>query len=117
MNDELFNCIFVGMSSKGAEAARRYRERRNADPDRRQQYLEKERAKWQKDRETGKKKGVNELSEREKRAKRKKWREAKRQARSRNKASAVLLSDTPPSSSQETPEPGPSRLDQCKLKR
>ncbi|KAK1877366.1 Protein daughterless [Dissostichus eleginoides] len=49
------------MSSKGAEIARRYRARRDADPDRRRKYLEKERDKWKKDRETGTKKGVNEL--------------------------------------------------------
>ncbi|KAK1880016.1 CBL-interacting protein kinase 28 [Dissostichus eleginoides] len=36
------------MSSKGAEIARRYRERRDADPDRRRKYLEKERDKWKK---------------------------------------------------------------------
>ncbi|KAJ3612394.1 hypothetical protein NHX12_020670 [Muraenolepis orangiensis] len=103
------------MSSKGAEIARRYRERRDADPDRRTQYLEKERDKWTKDRETGKKKGISELSEREKRAKRKKWSEAKKQARARNRASALLQSETPPDSPAvpETPEnqpqPGPSR--------
>ena len=105
------------MRSKGAETARRYRERCDADPDRKRKYLEKERDKWKKDRETGKKKGINELSEREKRAKRKKWREAKSQARTRNKASALLQSETPPSSPAETPEnlrePGPSRLDHC----
>ncbi|XP_034401111.1 zinc finger MYM-type protein 4-like isoform X2 [Cyclopterus lumpus] len=73
------------MSSKGAEIATRYRERRDADPDRRRKYLEKERDKWKKDRETGKKKSVNELSEREKRAKRKNWREVRSQARARKK--------------------------------
>lgn len=106
------------MSSKGAEIARRYRERRDADPDRRRKYLEKERAKWKKDRETGKKKGVNELSEREKRAKRKKWREAKSRARAKNRASALLQSETPPNSPAETENqrrPGPSRLDHWKL--
>lgn len=107
------------MSSRGAEIARRYRERRDADPDRRRKYLEKERDRWNKDRETGKKKGVNELSEREKRAKRKKWKEAKRQARARTSASAVLQSETPPNSPvipetpENHPEPGPSRLDYC----
>lgn len=105
-------CLFQGMSSKGAEIARRYsRERRDADPDRRRKYLEKERDKWKKDRDTGKKNGVNELSEREKRAKRKKRRERKSQARARNRASALLQSETPPNS----PEPGPSRLDHWKF--
>ena len=80
------------MRSKGAEIARRYRERCDADPDRKRKYLEKERDKWKKDRETGKKKGINELSEREKRAKRNKWREAKSQAR--NKASFATVRDT-----------------------
>ncbi|XP_061598342.1 uncharacterized protein LOC133461445 [Cololabis saira] len=102
------------MSSKGAETARRYRERRNADQQRREQYLEKEREKWKRDRETGKKKGINEISEREKRAKRKKWREAKQKVRARNKGSALQQSETPPatppsSSTENQPEPGPSR--------
>ena len=94
------------MRSKGAETARRYREHRDADPDRRRKYLEKERDKWKKDRETGKKNSVNELSEREKRAKRKKWREAKGQARARNRASAMLQSETPPKSSVNQGPPG-----------
>ncbi|KAJ3592953.1 hypothetical protein NHX12_005291 [Muraenolepis orangiensis] len=46
------------MSLSGAEIARRYRERCDADPERRRKYLETERAKWQKDREIGKKKAV-----------------------------------------------------------
>ncbi|KAJ3586325.1 hypothetical protein NHX12_012725 [Muraenolepis orangiensis] len=69
------------MSLSGAETARRYRERCDADPERRRKYLDTERAKWQKDREIGKKKGVSELSEKEKRGKRDNWKEAKRQAR------------------------------------
>ncbi|XP_077441214.1 uncharacterized protein LOC144063107 [Vanacampus margaritifer] len=87
-----------GMTSKGAEIARRYRERRDADPDRRKKYLEKERDKWKKQRETGKKKSVHELSEIEKWALRKKWREAKSQARARNRTSALLQSETPSNS-------------------
>lgn len=100
------------MSLSGAEKARRYRECRDADPERRRKYLEKEREKWKKDRETGKKKGINELSKRAKRSKRKKWKEAKRQARAR--ASALLQSETPPDSP-NIPEPGPSRLEQGSL--
>lgn len=38
------------MSLSGAEIARRYRECRDADPERRRKYLEKEREKWKKDR-------------------------------------------------------------------
>lgn len=94
----MLNCLFQGMTSKGAEIARRYRERRDADPDRRRKYLEKERDKWKKQRETGKKKSVHELGELEKWAIRKKWREAKSQARARNRAGALLQSETPPNS-------------------
>lgn len=90
------NYLIQGMGSKGAEIARRYWERCVADPERRRKYFEKEREKWKKDRETGKKKGVNKPSKREKRAKRKKWRETKRRVRARNRASALLQAETPP---------------------
>ena len=48
-----------------AERQCRYRAKRDADPERRAQYLEKEREKWQQDHETGKKKKAKDLSERE----------------------------------------------------
>lgn len=76
----------------------------------------------EKNRETGRKKGVSEFSEREKRARRKKWREAKCLARAKESASALLQSDTPPNSptGAESPESqlelGPSRLDHWKYK-
>ena len=104
--------------SSGAEIARRFREHRDADPDKRRIYLEKEKDKWNKERETGKKKGVSELSEREKRAKRKQWREAKSQARARHRSSALLQSETPPNSPaapENQPQPGPSRLNHWKF--
>lgn len=106
------NCVFKGMTSRGAETAKRYRERRDADPVRRREYLEKERERWKRDKETGKKRGINKLTERAKRAKRKKWRESKRQARARAKASALLQSEIPPNSPgpENQPVPGPSRL-------
>lgn len=63
--------MFQEMPSHGAEITRRYRECCDADPERRQ-YPEKQRKRWNKDRETGKKESINELSEREKRAKIKK---------------------------------------------
>ncbi|KAL7857250.1 hypothetical protein SRHO_G00161490 [Serrasalmus rhombeus] len=59
--------------------------------------------------DTRKKKGIDELSEREKRAKRKKWREAKKAARAKSRAIVLLLSETPPSTPETQPEPGPSR--------
>ncbi len=45
---------FVRMPLSAAEKQRRYRQRRDADPERREAYLGKERAKWRKDRDTGK---------------------------------------------------------------
>ncbi|XP_057696123.1 uncharacterized protein LOC130918447 [Corythoichthys intestinalis] len=83
-----------GIRSKAAEVSKRYRARRDADPDRRRRYLEKERDKWKQSRETGKRKSVHELSEMEKCALRKKWRESKSQSRARNRASTLLQSET-----------------------
>lgn len=80
-----------------AEMQRRYRAKRDADPERREKYLQKEREKWQRDRETGKKKQVADLSKREKRAQRKKWREKKREVKARKKARAAIPS--PPATS------------------
>ncbi|XP_029573673.1 uncharacterized protein LOC115164901 isoform X2 [Salmo trutta] len=56
------------------------------------QYLEKEREKWRKDKETGKKKAIAELSDRVQGAERKKWRDSKRILRARVKTSALLQS-------------------------
>ena len=67
---------------------------------------------------TLRKKGAN---GKKKKAKRKKWREAKSQAKARNRASDLLQSETPPNSpaAAETPENqrelGPSRLDHLKF--
>lgn len=58
-----------------------YRERRDADPDRRAVYLQKEKDKWQAGRQTGKKKGIADPSEREKLQQRKKWGERKMDAK------------------------------------
>lgn len=105
------NFFLRSMGLNGAEIARRYRERRDADPDRRKQYLEGERARWQRDRQTGKKKSFSEISKHERREKRKRWREAKRQARAKARRNALLVSDTPPISPEAQHEPGPFRLE------
>ena len=86
-------CLGMSPALSPAESQRRYRERRDADLERRQLYLEKGREKWRRDREEGKRKGIDELSEREKRAMRKKWREVKRVNRAR--ARARRTQDTP----------------------
>ena len=66
-----------------AEKQRRYRARRDADEQRRQQYLEKEKEKWRKDVETGKKKKrkSKKTAVRVLRAQRKRWKEARGPAR------------------------------------
>lgn len=59
----------------------RYRAKRDADPERRAEYLQKEREKWQRDQETGEKKKFADLSERDQRAQRKKWKQRKGEAK------------------------------------
>lgn len=60
----------MGMSN--AERQRKFREKRDKDPDRRQTYLEKEKKRYEKDKKSGKKKSVKDMTEREKRSARKK---------------------------------------------
>ncbi|CAI5695050.1 unnamed protein product [Oreochromis niloticus] len=99
-----------------AEKQRRYRARRDADPERRQIYLNKEKEKWRKDREEEKKKKVADLSEQQKRAQRKQWRERKRKQRASAKGRTEFEAmNTPPLSPEyslepeNAPQPGPSR--------
>lgn len=58
-----------------AEKQRRYRARRDADPERRERYLEKGRERYREDLKSGRKKRISNLSERGKRRQHKKWRE------------------------------------------
>ncbi|KAK7160697.1 hypothetical protein R3I93_008381 [Phoxinus phoxinus] len=78
-----------------AESARQYRKHRA--------YLKKERERWRKDRDTGKKKAINDLTERGKRSQKKKLKEAKKAAR--DKARTIVELQTPP------PSPEPLELD------
>ncbi|XP_062394767.1 uncharacterized protein LOC134082795 isoform X1 [Sardina pilchardus] len=73
-----------------AEKQRRYRARRDANPERRANYLEWERRKWKRDRELGKKKLVHECSVSEQRTIRGRWKLAK--AKSRAKDATGILS-------------------------
>ncbi|XP_049336472.1 uncharacterized protein LOC111193354 isoform X2 [Astyanax mexicanus] len=57
-----------------AEKQRRYRARRDADPERRQKYLQYERQRWRRDLQQGKKKIISDLSELERIQQRYKWR-------------------------------------------
>lgn len=93
-----------------AEKQRRYRARRDADPERRENYLEKEHDKYRKDLESGRKKTINDLSEREKCRRRRKWRKTYHRIKDRKEALEHLI--TPPHSPQLSPvqavDPQPS---------
>ncbi|XP_042599477.1 protein FAM118B-like isoform X1 [Cyprinus carpio] len=76
-----------------AEKQRRYRARRDADPSRRAQYLEKQREAWYRLIRHGKVKPVAELSESEKQSKRDQWRKANQRRRQRNRMLVQKHSD------------------------
>lgn len=85
---------------------------------RRQNYLNREKERWRRDREKGRKHKVSDLSERQKRAERKKWHEMKRKQRDIVRARTTFQSVTPPPSPDSPPEtenasqPRPSRLEE-----
>ena len=82
-----------------AERQRKYRERCDADANRRRKYLRKSKAKYRKDKALGKRKSVEDMNEREIRYQRKTWRNQKRKEKERLKDMRV----TPPASP-ERPE-------------
>lgn len=91
-----------------AEKQRRYRARRDSDNERRQQYLNKEKDKWKKDREEGNKRkcqtSVKEEGEKE---------VARRKKKLRDKARCSVMT-TPPRSRDnplDAAQQGPSRLE------
>ncbi|XP_048117714.1 uncharacterized protein LOC125306410 isoform X2 [Alosa alosa] len=73
-----------------AEKQRRYRARRDTNPERRAKYLEYERRKWKRDRELGKKKLVHECNVSEQMAIRSRWKLAKAKSRAAKDATAIL---------------------------
>lgn len=95
-----------------AEIQRQYRQRRDADPDRRRQYVNKEREKYIKDLHMGKRKRVADINcERELRKLRREWRGRQRNCRTRDRieinpqqptSSATPLSSTMPPGSHES---------------
>ncbi|XP_063067291.1 cilia- and flagella-associated protein 251-like [Engraulis encrasicolus] len=87
------------MAKTAAERQREYRARRDADPEKRESYLRRERQRWRRDVEEGKKKGIKELSERGQRTRRKMWRQAKRRQKNRDQ---LALGPTPPVSETES---------------
>lgn len=86
------------MALSAAEKQRRYRQRRDADSQRRTSYLQKEKEKYIKDKEQGKRKNVKDMTDREKRKARKEWRTYKRIQKLNQKLIETI--ETPPA----TPE-------------
>ncbi len=83
----------------------------NADPEKGRNTWRKNAREGEKNLEAGKKKGINELSERQQRLKRRKWRAAYKRSKERREALKNLT--TPPQSPDHAPEkytcPGSSR--------
>ena len=98
------------MALTAAEKQRRYREKVNKDENKRAQYLQKARERWQKNKIAGKTKTVEDMSERELRSKRRYWKDAKRKSRLKQKQIATVMM-TPPGSPEmlDQAQPGPSR--------
>ena len=92
------------MSLSAADKQRRYCARRDADPERRQLYLETERLAWEKKKSTGKVKSIRDFSERAKRGVRKQWRDAQRKAGRKDKETHLTL-DSPHAANEPSNSP------------
>ncbi|CAG2232244.1 unnamed protein product [Mytilus edulis] len=86
------------MPLTNAEKQRRYREKRDSDPNRRAEFLAICKSKYQSDIGVGKRKRIIEMTPREQRKQRKEWRKIKSKQRKRKKSNHTIL--TPPSSPQ-----------------
>lgn len=73
------------MTLTNAERQRRFREKRDNDPQRRAEYLQKKNEKYKQDIEVGKRYLIDQMSDRSKRAQRKLWRKQQKQYRERRK--------------------------------
>ena len=78
-----------------AEKQRRYREKRDADPVKKDLYLQKEKEKYKEDLETGKRKRVADMTARERRDAKKVWRDYKRAKTAEKKAESKENKSTP----------------------
>lgn len=90
------------MPRSAAERARLYRAKMREDSETHTAYLQKERERYQKRKEKGKIQTIADMTARDKRHERRKWRHRKRDER-RKKSQPVPCADTPP----PTPSPGP----------
>jgi len=84
------------MPLTAAEKMRKYRERLKEDPVKREEYVTRERQRWKHRRETGKEKVISELSDRDKRYKRKMRREAQKRFRIRRQQQQESRTETAP---------------------
>lgn len=96
------------MALSAAEKQRRYHERRDADLERRQKYLDLKKAKYRQDLAIGKRKKIAQMSKRQKRTMRRRWRQQKQDLKERKQMLENLV--TPPVSPSHPTEPGTSRL-------
>ncbi|KAJ8372746.1 hypothetical protein AAFF_G00277540, partial [Aldrovandia affinis] len=71
------------MAKTAAQWQREFRARRDADPVRRENSQRSEHQRWKRDVEAGKKRKIDDLSERAQRLRCKKWREAKQRQKQR----------------------------------
>lgn len=85
-------------------------ERKETDPVKRVEYLAKRREKYLSDLKDGKRKNIDQLTEREKRSTRRKLKTTKRDYRKRKKLHDNLPNLTPPNSPEEVQEPSHQRL-------
>ena len=106
------------MAMSNAERQRKYRQRRDADHNKRQQHLKESRERYVRDRQTGRNKSIGEMTDREKRMVRKKWRNQKRKDRERKKMlTKAVQSEISPPSSPELPRPSNSSQKSMQIKR
>ncbi|CAG2231225.1 unnamed protein product [Mytilus edulis] len=103
------------MPLTNAEKQRRYREKRDSDPNRRAEFLARCKSKYQSDIGVGKRKRIIEMTPREQRNQRKEWRKIKSKQRKRKKSNHNIL--TPPSSPQPAPEQIPPEHDSTRRKK
>ena len=90
------------MPLTSAEKQRRYRHKRDQNLEKRDDYLQKGRARWLQYKTSGKVKSISERSERDQRAQRKDWKQSKRASRSRKKNG---LPTPPASPAEDIPQP------------
>lgn len=87
----------INMALTNAEKQRRYRERRDMDPSRREEHLKKRNEKYKNDVQVGRLKKISDMTPREQRKQRKEWRKIKQNQRRKKKKQEVKAL-TPPSS-------------------